>query len=35
MKKHIWCGDNDIFKWEHDGRKFCLHIRNDECWKSA
>lgn len=31
MKKHIWCCDNDTFKWEHDGKKFCLHIRSDEC----
>lgn len=31
MKSRIWCSDNDVFKWEHDGKKFCLHIRQDEC----
>lgn len=31
MKSHIWCKDNDVFKWEHDGKRFCLHIRDDEC----
>lgn len=31
MKNRIWCSDNDVFKWEHDGKRFCLHIRTDEC----
>lgn len=30
MGNRVWCCDNDTFKWEHDGKKFCLHIRNDE-----
>lgn len=30
MGNRVWCCDNDTFKWKYDGRKFCLHIQNDE-----
>lgn len=30
MEKHIWICDNDTFKWEHEGTRYCLHIRSDE-----
>ncbi len=29
MAKHIWISDNDTFKWEHGGEKYCLHIGQD------
>lgn len=27
---HLDMYDNDIIKWKHDGKSYCLHIRNDD-----
>jgi len=25
----IWLHDNQTIKWEHEGERYCLHIRQD------
>lgn len=29
-EKHIWIGDNETIKWEHDDKLYCLHIMRDD-----
>ena len=33
-KKRVFVGDNTTIKWTHEGVRYCLHIRADECPES-